>query len=151
MDKLDKKILSELQLDGRLSITELAERVGLSLSACHRRVRALEEIEAITGYRAGLNPKCIGLNFSAIVFVTLKESSKDSIAKFEDAVTDIPEIVQANRLFGDPDYLLHIFCKDLADFQRLYDEKLSAITGILRLTSTIVMKNVIKERAFPIL
>lgn len=73
MDKIDKKILAELQADGRLSVTELAHKVGLSLSPCHRRVKALEDAGIIKGYRAQLDISQLGLNFSTIVFVTLKK------------------------------------------------------------------------------
>ncbi len=150
MDKLDKKILAELQFNGRLSITELAERVGLSVSPCHRRVRALEDSGAIQGYTAKINPNEIGLTFCAIVFVTLKEGDKGSVTKLENAIEGIPQIVQAQRLFGDPDYLLHVVAKDLPAYQKLYDEELSAIPGVQRLISTIVMKNVVSERPLPI-
>ncbi|MDG9730472.1 Lrp/AsnC family transcriptional regulator [Ignatzschineria sp. RMDPL8A] len=150
MDTIDKKILSALQKDGRMSITDLANHVGLSLSPCHRRVKQLEESGAIKGYSAQLDPSKIGLQFSAIVFINLKEGNNDSIKRLENALIDIPEIVQAQRLFGDPDYMLHVVAENLEDFQKLYDEKLSNIPSILRLTSTIVMKNVIAERIFPI-
>ena len=79
MDKIDKKILAELQADGRLSVTELAHKVGLSLSPCHRRVKALEDSGIIKGYRAQLDISQLGLNFSTIVFVTLKNGDKDSV------------------------------------------------------------------------
>ena len=150
MDTIDKKILSALQKNGRMSITDLANHVGLSLSPCHRRVKQLEESGAIKGYSAQLDPNKIGLQFSAIVFINLKEGNNDSIKRLENALIDIPEIVQAQRLFGDPDYMLHVVAENLEDFQKLYDEKLSNIPSILRLTSTIVMKNVIAERIFPI-
>lgn len=151
MDKRDKKILAELQCDGRLSITELSERVGLSVSPCHRRVRALEESGAIKGYTAKLDPTLIGFGFTAIVFVTIKEGDKKAVAAFEHAIIAIPQIVQAQRLFGEPDFLLHVVSEDLPEYQKLYDEKLSAIPGVQRLISTIVMKNVVPERAYPIL
>ncbi len=149
MDRTDKKILAELQLNGRLSITELAEKVGLSISPCHRRVKALEVVR-VKGYRAELDPNLVGFEFSAIVFITLKEGDKQAVEKFENAVIDIPQIIQAQRLFGEPDYLLHVVAKDLPAFQRLYDEKLSAIPSVQRLISTIVMKDVVPERLFPI-
>lgn len=76
MDSIDRKILAQLQADGRLSLTELAERVNLSLSPCHRRVRALEQSGAITGYRASLDPAKMGFNFLAIVFATLKRATE---------------------------------------------------------------------------
>lgn len=150
MNKIDKKILAHLQAEGRLSVTELAERVGLSVSPCHRRVKVLEDTGVIQGYRAQLNPELVGLNFSAIIFVTLKDGNRDSLHAFEAAIIDIPQIVQAQRLFGDPDYLLQIMTTNLASFQKLYDEELSAIPSIQRLTSTIVMKDVVSGRALPI-
>ena len=143
MDRIDRKILAELHADGRLSLTELAERVGLSLSPCHRRVRALEESGVILGYRALLAPKELGLSFSAIVFVTLREVTRQAIADFEAALPKIPQIIEAQRLFGDPDYLLQVITKDLPAFQRLYDEHLTSLPNVQRLVSTLVMKNVI--------
>ncbi|UOO89983.1 Lrp/AsnC family transcriptional regulator [Vitreoscilla massiliensis] len=150
MNKLDKKILAHLQAEGRLSVTELAERIGLSVSPCHRRVKTLEDTGVIQGYRAQLNPELVGLNFSAIIFVTLKDGNRDSLQAFEAAIIDIPQIVQAQRLFGTPDYLLQIVTTNLASFQKLYDDKLAAIPSIQRLTSTIVMKDVVSGRALPI-
>lgn len=150
MDKTDRKILAELQADGRLSLTELAERVGLSLSPCHRRVRALEEAGVITGYRAQLNLPGMGFNFAAIVFVTLREANRQAVLAFENAVTEIPQVTMAQRLFGDPDYMLHVTTRDLPAFQRLYDDALSALPGVQRLTSTLVMKTVIHDRPLPL-
>ncbi|MCT8088354.1 Lrp/AsnC family transcriptional regulator [Acinetobacter sp. C_4_1] len=150
MDNIDRKILAELQSDGRLSITDLAEKVGLSLSPCHRRLRALEDSGIIKGYCAQLEPSRIGLNFSTIVFVTMKDGDKNTVAKFEETILDIPNITQAQRLFGDPDYLLHVVSSDLSTFQKLYDEKLSALPGVKKLTTTMIMKSVISDRLFPL-
>jgi len=150
VDRIDRKILAELHADGRLSLTELAERVGLSLSPCHRRVRALEESGVILGYRALLAPKELGLSFSAIVFVTLREVTRQAIADFEAALPKIPQIIEAQRLFGDPDYLLQVITKDLPAFQRLYDEHLTSLPNVQRLVSTLVMKNVINDRVLPL-
>nr|WP_321239917.1 Lrp/AsnC family transcriptional regulator [uncultured Tolumonas sp.] len=150
MDKVDRKILAALQSDGRLSVTELADKVGLSISPCHRRVRVLEESGAIAGYHARLNPDELGLKFSAIVFVTLKEGDRVAVKAFEDAVIDIPQVILAQRLFGDPDYMLHVITWDLLSFQNLYDDKLSALPGVQRLTSTLVMKNVVQDRTLPL-
>ena len=116
MDSFDRKILSELQLDGRLTVTELADRVGLSLSPCHRRLKALEQSGAICDYRAQLDPRVLGLNFSALVFVTMKDGNQESMSKFETAVADIPQIIEAKRLFGDPDYMLTVVVKDIDAF-----------------------------------
>jgi DNA-binding Lrp family transcriptional regulator len=150
MNRTDCNILAELQQDGRLSLTDLAERVGISLSSCQRRVRALEQDGVISGYRAHLDPTRLGLNFSAIVFVTLREGDRRAVSAFEAAVNEIPQIILAQRLFGDPDYLLQVITRDLSDFQELYDEKLSGMSGVQRLTSTLVMKTVVKDRALPV-
>ena len=150
MDRIDRKILAQLHADGRLSLTELAERVGLSLSPCHRRVRALEESGVILGYRALLAPKELGLGFSAIVFVTLREVTRQAITDFEAALLEVPQIVEAQRLFGDPDYLLQVITKDLDAFQQLYDESLTSLPNVQRLVSTLVMKNVINDRVLPL-
>ncbi|CAM0640840.1 AsnC-trans-reg domain-containing protein [Acinetobacter baumannii] len=88
--------------------------------------------------------------FLSCTEITLKEGDKQAVEKFENAVIEIPQIIQAQRLFGEPDYLLHVVARDLPAFQRLYDEKLSAIPSVQRLISTIVMKDVVPERLFPI-
>lgn len=151
MDQVDRNILAELQSDGRVSLTDLAAKVGLSLSPCHRRVRALEESGAILGYRAELDPAQLGLSFSALVFITLQQGDSKSVAAFEQAVKEIPEVMRAQRLFGDPDFLLHVITKDLPTFQRLYDDHLSALPAVQRVTSTLVMKDVVQDRAYPML
>jgi len=150
MDAYDRKILAELQRDGRISVTDLAARVGLSLSPCHRRLRALEQSGVIRGYRAELDPAALGLGFSTIVFVTLKEGDKRAVEAFEKAVVALHQVVQAQRLFGDPDYLLQVLVKDLSAFQRLYDAELSSLPGVQRLTSTLVMKDVVIDRPLPL-
>jgi DNA-binding Lrp family transcriptional regulator len=149
MDALDRTILTLLQEDGRLTITELAERVGLSISPCHRRVRELERSGAIRGYRAVVDAEAIGLGFEAIVFITMRQEDHDTLVSFEAGLAAIPHVVQAERLFGDPDYLLRILTTDLAAYQRLQDEQLSALPGIQRMTSTLVVKRVVAGRPVP--
>lgn len=150
VDAIDKQILAELQRDGRQTVTELAQRVRLSLSPCHRRVRALESSGVISGYRAVLDPAELGLQFEALVFVTMAVGTRDSVASFEEAVTDVPQVLRAQRLFGDPDYLLHVIARDTTAFQELYDEQLATLPGVQRLTSTLVMKDVVTDRPLPI-
>ncbi|MET9470807.1 Lrp/AsnC family transcriptional regulator [Streptomyces sp. NPDC002917] len=149
MDALDRKILTELQLDGRLTVTELAARVQLSVSPCHRRVRDLEREGAIRGYRAVVDPAAVGLNFEALVFATLRWEDRDTVTAFEEAVTAIPNVIQAQRLFGEPDYLVRVATTDLAAYQQLYDQQLARLPGVQRLTSTLVMKHVIDDRPLP--
>lgn len=150
MDGTDRKILAELQQDGRLTVTELADRVRLSISPCHRRLRALEQAGAIRGYRAVLDPRTLGLTFEAIVFVTMHTSDRATLDAFEAAVAGVPHILQAQRLFGDPDYLLRVVARDLPAFQQLYDEQLATLPGVQRLSSTLVMKSVADDRPLPL-
>ena len=150
MDNVDRKILAELQMDGRLSLTDLAERVSLSLSPCHRRLRALEQSGAISGYRAQLDAETLGLTFDALVFVTMRDADRDTVEAFEQAVATIPNVLTAQRLFGDPDYLLQVVARDLRAFQKLYDERISTLPGVQRLSSTLVMKSVVENRPLPL-
>jgi len=149
MDAVDRKILAELQNDGRLTITDLAARVGLSVSPCHRRLRELERAGVIRGYRAIVDPKAVGLTFEALLFVTMRQEDRDTLLGFEAALAAIPNVVQAQRLFGDPDYLLRIVTADLAAYQQLEDDTLAALPGVQRLNSTLVMKQVVNDRPLP--
>jgi len=150
MDDVDRRILTELQQDGRITLTELAERVRLSVPPCHRRLRALERSGAIAGYHAHLDPHTLGLAFEALVFVTMRAADNATLTAFEDAVAAVPNIIQAQRLFGDPDYLLRVVSRDLPAFQQLYDERLANLPGVQRLSSTLVMKTVVENRPLPI-
>jgi DNA-binding Lrp family transcriptional regulator len=150
MDAVDRKILLEMQRDARLTVTELAERVQLSLSPAHRRLRELERSGVIVGYRAQLDPKAVGLAFESLVFVTMREGGHDVLTEFETAVGEIQNIVHAQRLFGDPDYMLRVITRDLSAFQQLYDERLSTLPGVQRLSSTLVMKSIVDERPLPL-
>jgi DNA-binding Lrp family transcriptional regulator len=150
VDRIDRQILAELQEDGRRTVTELAGKVGLSLSPCHRRLRELERSGVIRGYRAVVDPESVGLAFQALVFVTMRQEDRDTLLGFEQAVARVPNVVQAQRLFGDPDYLLRIITADLNAYARLEDETLAALPGVQRLTSTLVMKQVVTDRPIPI-
>ena len=149
MDDIDRKILAELQEDGRLTITELADRVRLTPAPCHRRLRELERNGVITGYRAVLDPAAVGLGFEALVSVTMDREDAETVAAFETALAAVPEIRHAERLFGDPDYLLRVVTTDLAAYQRLQDDRLTALPGVQRMTSTLVMKRIVHERPLP--
>jgi DNA-binding Lrp family transcriptional regulator len=150
MDDVDRKILAELQQDGRLTLTELAERVRLSVSPCHRRLRALERSGAIAGYHARLDAAALGLTFESLVFVTMRYEDRDTVAAFERAVADVPNVLQAQRLFGDPDYLLRVVTRDLAAYRELYDARLATLPGVQRLSSTLVMASVVEGRPLPL-
>jgi DNA-binding Lrp family transcriptional regulator len=150
MDEIDRKILAELQRNGRQTLTELARRVRLSNSPCHRRLHELERCGAIAGYHAKLNAAALGLTFEALIFVTMRYADRETVAAFEEAVEMIPQILSAQRLFGDPDYLLRVVARDQAAYQQLYDEHIATLPGIQRLSSTLVMKNIVDARPLPL-
>ncbi|WP_026123544.1 Lrp/AsnC family transcriptional regulator [Nocardiopsis chromatogenes] len=150
MDGIDRKILSEVQSDGRITITDLAARVGLSVSPTHRRLRELEKSGAIRGYRAVVDPDALGLTFEVLVFVTMKQEDRDTLLEFEAALNAIPNVLQAQRLFGDPDYLVRVRTADLPAYAELEDNVLAVLPGIQRLNSTLVMKHVVTDRAVPV-
>jgi DNA-binding Lrp family transcriptional regulator len=150
MDDIDRMILAELQEDGRLTLTELAERVRLTPAPCHRRLRELERNGVITGYRAVLAPAAVGFGFEALVNVTMDREDADTVAAFEAALVAVPEIRHAERLFGDPDYLLRVVATDLNGYATLRDQKLATLPGVQRITSTIVMKRIVDNRPLPL-
>ena len=150
IDAIDKEILRTLQNDGRMSATALAAQVGLTVAPCHRRLKDLEASGAISGYRAVIDPSAVGLGFEALVFVTLAQVDRDTIDDFEAKVAANARITSAQRLFGDPDYILKVMAKDLNDYQKFYDTKLTSLPGVLRLRSTLVMKNLKPGAGLPL-
>ena len=151
MDAIDRKIIAELQTEGRLTVTELAERVSLSVAPCHRRLRELERTKVIRGYRAVIDPAAIGLGFEVLLQVTMDREDATTIARFESGLAEIAEVRHAERLFGDPDYLIRVATADLATFQEMRDAKLATLPGVQRLSSTIVMKRIVDDRPYPMM
>jgi len=149
MDAIDRKILAELQAQGRLTVTELAQRAGLSVAPCHRRLRELERTGVIRGYRAIIDPATIGLGFEVLVHVTMDREDASTITDFEQRLAAIPQVRHAERLFGDPDYLLRVATASLEAYQTLRDHNLATLPGVQKLTSTIVMKRIVDDRPYP--
>lgn len=150
MDSIDRKIIAELEGDGRLTVTELAERVGLSIAPCHRRLRELERTGVIVGYRAVVDPAAVGLGVEILANVTMDRGDFDTIAAFEEGLAAVPEVRHAERLFGIPDYLLRVVAPSLEDYAALRDQKLATLPGVRQITSTIVMKTVVDSRPLPL-
>lgn len=148
MDAIDRKILALLQANGRMTFTELAAEIQLSVSRCQRRVRDLRADGVIRDYRGIIDAKKVGLGFEVIAFATL--AHPDAIHDFDAAIEAVPEIIEAQRLFGEPDYFIRIVAADREAYQRLYDEKLSKLPGLRSLNSTIVMKEVVAARGLPL-
>jgi DNA-binding Lrp family transcriptional regulator len=150
IDATDRKIIAELEAEGRLTVTELAHRVRLSVAPCHRRLRELERAGAIQGYRAVVDPASVGLGFEVLVSVTMEREDAATIARFEGGLAEVPEVRHAERLFGDPDYLVRVATADIEAYQVLRDERLATLPGVQRLSSTIVMKRVVDWRPYPV-
>ena len=150
VDAIDHAILCELQADGRVANNDLADRVGLSPSACLRRVRNLEGGGIITGYVARFDREAIGCGYEALVWVTLKEVTRPSMLDFETAIQAIPEIVEASRMMGQPDYLLRVVTADAATFEALYIDRLAGLPQVQTLTSQLAMKVVKRSDVLPI-
>ncbi|MBB5123140.1 ArsR family transcriptional regulator [Streptomyces eurocidicus] len=149
MDSIDRNILRELQEDGRLTIQELAHRVGLTPSPCMRRVRQLEQDGVIQGYRAIINPEAVGRSFEVLVSVEVKRD-RAAVEAFEAALQDIPDVIEAYRLFGSPGCMLRIAVADLTAYERLWIERLTALSGITEVNSQIVMKRVKEPKGLPV-
>jgi DNA-binding Lrp family transcriptional regulator len=146
MDQIDRDILFQLQNDGRLPNNELADRIGLSPSPCHRRVRILESTGTIQGYAAIVDPRAIGRSYEVLVWITLTKVTRSSMAEIEERFTTLEEITEAFRMMGQPDYLVRIAVPDSAAFEAFYVDTLAALPHVQTLTSMTTMKTIKRHR-----
>ena len=142
MDRLDARILTILQADGRASAAEIGEKVGLSVSATHRRIKQLEESGVIERYSAVLNRQSLGYTTDFYVEIALQSQSEDVLAAFETAVRRSPDIVECHLMTGAFDYLLRIATKGPDDYERVHRHALSALPGVMRMQSSLVLRTV---------
>lgn len=142
MDSIDSAIVHHLQLDGRLSNTDLADKVGLTPSPCLRRVRALEESGVITGYHAAVDAAALGRAFRVLVHIDMATQDLGTIEAFENRIAEVDEVDACFRLFGQPDYLLWVAVADLAAYERVYMSTLTRLPGVARTNSQFPMKTV---------
>lgn len=147
IDAIDERILRELTRDGRSSNLALADRVGLSPSACSRRVAALERRGVIAGYRAVLDREALGTGFTAYIAVGLSLHTRDSQAAFERAVSAAPQVRECHNVTGTVEYLLRVEAADLRAYKHFHTEVLGALPGVVSLTSYVVMGSPKDERA----
>lgn len=147
IDEISERILHELGRDGRLSNIALAERVGLSPSACLRRVQDLERRGVITGYRAVLDRTKLGAGFVAYVGVGLNDHSKASQEAFERAMSHAPEVRECHNITGTIEYLLRVECADIASYKAFHTGLLGALPQVNGITSYVVMGSPKDERA----
>ena len=145
-DHIDRNILRELSRDGRQSNTELAGRIGLSPSACLRRVQELERTGVIKGYRAVLDAEQLDRGFIAYLAVGLSEHSKATQEAFERAVEAVPQVVECHNVTGSVEYLLRVEVADLAAYKHLHTEVVGQFPHISSMTSYIVMGSPVDRR-----
>jgi DNA-binding Lrp family transcriptional regulator len=150
LDEVDRRILGELQRDGRLTNQELATRVGVSPSPCWRRVRVLEEAGVIRGYAALVSPAALGLHVSVFTNVSLERQEEKTLAVFESAVGEWPEVMECYLMTGDADYLLRVVVADLAAYERFLMQKLTRIPGIASIKSSFALRSVRYRTDLPV-
>lgn len=147
LDATDRKILNLLQHDGRMTNAQLAESVNLSPSACHRRVGRLDEEGVIAGYAMLVNQEKIGLGTSVIVEVSLDSQAEEYLNNFENAVRNVPAVMECYLMAGDADYVVRVAVADVADYERIHKEYLSRLPHVARIRSIFVMRTVYKSTA----
>ena len=146
-DVLDRKILDELASDGGLTSAALGERVGLSASAAHRRVKLLEQAGHIEGYRARLSREARGNPTIVFVEVTLRDQSRETLLRFEQAVEACPEVVEAHLMTGQSDYLLKVELREGNPYERIHREVLAGLPGVNRLVSHFSIRSVVERQS----
>ncbi len=147
LDNIDRKILIELQRNGRLSHQELSERVGLSATPCARRIRKLEQTGVIKGYAAIVDEARLGYGFSVFVSVRLDHQTDDRLLNFEDEILQLPEVADCWLMTGNRDYLLRIALTDLTEFERFLTGTLTKIPGVASIESSIPIRRVKEQMA----
>jgi Lrp/AsnC family transcriptional regulator, leucine-responsive regulatory protein len=150
LDATDRRILTVLQKEGRITNAELSERVNLSPSACHRRVQRLEEEGYIAGYVALLDPKRMGRPTIVFVEITLQGQANAVLDAFEAAVAKVPDILECHLMAGSADYLLKIVAEDTADFARIHRQYLSRLPGVAQMQSLFALRTVFQTTAMSV-
>ncbi|WP_282025111.1 Lrp/AsnC family transcriptional regulator [Limimaricola cinnabarinus] len=150
IDRIDRAILAALQSDGRLSNAQLSEKVNLSPSACHRRVRALEEAGLIRGYVALLDPRKLGRPVTVFVEITLSGQADELLEAFETAVARIPDVLECHLMAGTADYLLKVVARDSEDFAQIHRRHLARLPGVQTMQSSFALRTVRRTTALPI-
>ena len=149
IDTIDKKILTLLQDNCRAPIAETAEKVGLSLSACHRRIGQLEKAGLIERYAARLNGTALGYAMTFYLDVSLESQSETALAAFEKAALASDQVLECHLMTGDADYLIKVACRDTEDYEQLYRRTIAALPHVTKIKSSLVMKSVKRWKGYP--
>lgn len=151
LDNYDRQILRVLQQDGRISNQDLAERIGLSPSPCLRRLRTLEESGLITGYRALLDAKKLGLSLMALIHISMDQHTPERFSNFEEQIAQIPEVLECLLITGqDADYQLKVVVRDMDGYQELLLNRITRITGVSGVHTSFVLRRIVDKTALPL-
>ncbi|MGF1695976.1 Lrp/AsnC family transcriptional regulator [Vibrio lamellibrachiae] len=150
IDDIDKRLLRQLQLDGTLSLNELAESVNLTSTPCWKRLKKLEEAGVIEKRVALLNPESLGLSFTAFVMVKTSDHSHEWYSHFVETASEFPEVMEFYRMAGEYDYMLKVLVKDMKCFDEFYKKLVNSVDGISNVTSTFAMEPLKYTTALPI-
>jgi Lrp/AsnC family leucine-responsive transcriptional regulator len=150
IDTIDRAILRELQIDGRMTNAELSERVNLSPSACFRRVKIMEEKGVVENYTAILNQAASGHPQNVFVEVTLRSQESHDLEAFEERIAGHPQVMECYLMSGDSDYLLRVVVADTGDYERIHRDFLTRLPGVDRIKSSFALRTVVKSTALPL-
>ena len=150
LDETDRRILSVLQKDGRISNADLSDRVNLSASACHRRVQRLEADGYIRDYVALLDARKMKVPTTVFVEITLSGQADEVLDAFERAVARIPDVLECHLMAGTADYILKVVAENTEDFARIHRQHLARLPGVAQMQSSFALRTVFKTTALPV-
>jgi Lrp/AsnC family transcriptional regulator, leucine-responsive regulatory protein len=150
LDRIDIGILNQLQQNARMTNSELARAVNLSPTPCFNRVRALEKAGLFKQHVTLLNPETLGLSINVFIQVSLEKQVKDALARFEEAISERPEVMECYLMTGDADYLLRVVLPDIAALERFILERLTKLPGVANIRSSFALKQVRYKTALPL-
>lgn len=143
LDAIDTAIIRAIQQNGRISNADLAQRVGLSSSACSRRLDILEKSGVVSGYHAHISPQALDYRTTAIVHISLSGQFAKTLAEFEAAVKRCPNVLACHLMSGEYDYILRVAAKDLEDYERIHREWLSALPHVVKINSSFALREIV--------
>lgn len=150
MDRQDRVILNQLQADSSQPMAEIARKAGLSLSACHRRVKLMEAAGVILGYGARLDAAKLGLEIEVFVEISLNSQAQAALEKFEQTVLHYDEILECKLTSGASDYILRIVARNVADYDRIHRQTLAKLPGVASMRSIFTLRSIKSWRGLPV-
>lgn len=150
LDRIDRRLLAELQAEGRVTNVDLASRVGLTAPPCLRRVRALEEEGVIRGYHADLDPSKLGFAITVFAMVSLRSQAEEDLRAFEDHMKGLPEVRECHMLNGEIDFILKIVSHDLQSFQEFLTSKLTPAPNVASVKTSLTIRTAKNEPGVPL-